>query len=209
MEIVHFDPLHAATDSVQESWHRIGNNLSLISSFVRMKAKDSDVVAARGVLLDVAARIDTVSRLHRLLAHATSDAAPIAQLLRDVCDAMQSIAENRRLRISIDCPDTISLRSNAAVHLGLLVSELLSNSAKYAHPAGLPTDITISCVEDGGHALTFTYEDDGVGFPEHFDPARTDSLGMRVIESASRRLNGTCEWQDLGIGLRFVCRFRI
>jgi two-component sensor histidine kinase len=50
--------------------------------------------------------------------------------------------------------------------LALITAELVSNSLKYAHPAGLPTKISLSCRPDDKGDLTIVYEDDGVGFPE-------------------------------------------
>jgi two-component sensor histidine kinase len=55
--------------------------------------------------------------------------------------------------------------------------------------------------------VDFSFEDDGIGFPETFDPRRSDSLGMHILHLLSNDLDGACEWQDKGIGLGFVCRF--
>ena len=194
--------------STSEADHLISNNLSLLNSFIRLKAGSTDDKDLKHVLLDVAGRVDMVGRLHRILASMTSEDVKITRLLEEVCEAMRSVAGDCKLRITVECPEAATLRPEAALQLGLLTTELLSNSAKYAHPTGLPTNVRIILAEERGGALSLSFEDDGIGFPEDFDPAQSDSLGMKIIWSASQKLHGQCEWRDLGVGLQLVCRFR-
>jgi two-component sensor histidine kinase len=189
--------------------HRISNSLSIISGLVSLKAKHAKVGDVRRTLLDVAARIETVARLHRVLAYAETPAVPIGKFLLDVCAAMKSIAEDDdRLRVTVDCPHELMLPPDMALRLGLLTTELFSNSVKYAHPTGIPTLIRVTCRNENG-TVVFAFEDDGIGFPEDFDPKRDDGLGMRILHSVSAQLNGVHEWQDSGTGLRFQCCFPI
>jgi two-component sensor histidine kinase len=192
----------------READHRVANSLSAISSMVRVKARGTSIGDARQILLDVSGRIDAVARLHRLLADTNKADVPLAQFLRDVCGAMASAAADEdQFKVSVECSDGLTLRPQAALPLGLLAAELFSNSAKYAHPTGLPTVVRIACHSGQDGMISFIFEDDGVGFPENFDPARNESLGMKIAKSLSDQLRGQCEWRDLGIGLRFVCRF--
>ena len=208
--VVKFErPANAAAG---ESDHRIANSLAAISNLIRMKAAntpgEASVEHVRQVLLDASGRVDTVARLHRLLARADGDAVPLALFLEDVCAAMGSIVvDDDQVKVTVECPDDLAIPAKAAMPLGFLTAELFSNSAKYAHPAGLPTIITIRCSHAQDGMLTFVFEDDGVGLPENFDLARDGSLGMRVAQDLGRQLHGQCEWQDTGIGLRYICRF--
>jgi two-component sensor histidine kinase len=82
---------------------------------------------------------------------------------------------------------------------------------KYAHPAGLPAKISVSCkaiAEDRLRALLFEYEDDGVGFPEDFDISNDGNLGMRFIRSLSNQLQGTQNWISDPLGVHFDLSFR-
>jgi two-component sensor histidine kinase len=190
-----------------EADHRIANNLSVISSLVRLKAQHPRHDDIHQFLTDIACRIDTVGQLHRLLAHARAGRVPAARFLRDACTTMKVIAGgDDRLQVSIECPESLTLSPESALRVGLLTSELFSNSVKYAHPTAIPTSIQVSCRPDH-ESVVFSFEDDGIGLPENFDPSRSDSLGMQILHLLSHELRGACEWQDLGIGLRFVCRF--
>lgn len=191
--------------------HRVCNSLAAISSLVQMKARRAPTADVREALLDAAARIDTVARLHRLLAQDDDETAvSLERILSDVCAAMKSItagSDDLLVTSPIACARGLTVSSFQALRLGFLTAELISNALKYAHPTGLPTVIRIACREDGDGMVIYTFEDDGVGFPENFDPAQHPGLGMKIIRSLGAQLQGRCEWQDHGVGLRFVCRF--
>ena len=193
--------------AISEADHRITNNLAIISSLIRLKAKHPNVDDVRQFLIDVACRVDTVARLHRLLAYAQGGSVPMAQFLRSVGEAMRDIGGgNGRLHMTIECPEALTLPPDRALRIGLLTAELFSNSVKYAPPTGIPSCIQVGCRQDHD-VLVFSFEDDGIGFPENFDPHRNDSLGMQILHSLSADMHGACEWHDTGIGLRFTCRF--
>ena len=86
--------------------------------------------------------------------------------------------------------------------LGLIVAELISNSLKYAHPAGLPVAIKLNVV-DSRDALKLAYEDNRVGFPENFYFAGDGHLGMRFIASLGESLKCTPRWRSDPLGVRF------
>jgi two-component sensor histidine kinase len=87
--------------------------------------------------------------------------------------------------------------------LGLITAELFSNSLKYAHPAGLPVKVSITCSRTAADELSLIYEDDGVGFPEGFDLLHDGHLGMRFIRTLSVQLNGAHKWLSDPLGVRF------
>ncbi len=93
--------------------------------------------------------------------------------------------------------------AKTALSLALITAELVSNSLKYAHPAGLPTKITLSCRPDEEGNLTIVYEDDGVGFPEGFDVSEPGHMGMSLIQLLSTGVGGHHEWHSDPLGIRF------
>ena len=69
-----------------------------------------------------------------------------------------------------------------ALYLGLIVIELVTNSLKYAHPTGVNGAIAIRCWRTVD-SVVIEVSDDGVGFPEGFDPASSRS-GLRIVKLA-------------------------
>ena len=196
-------------DIFGEADHRIANSLQTISSLVRLRARNAENTDPRVFLSEVADRIDTVGKLHRLLSHSPSGAIGVASYLGEICDRLKSALADGKVAIALDCSSDIQVDSRYAMPLGLIAAELISNSFKYAHPAGLPVAITLRCVRRGGDALTLTYEDDGVGFPEGFDFLADGHLGMRFIRSLSEGLGCAPRWQSDPLGVRFEIAFAI
>jgi two-component sensor histidine kinase len=195
-----------------EADHRIANSLAVISGLVRVRAEADQGHANETFLLEIADRIDTVAKLHRLIAHPNSDAIELHIYLNEICQRLRSaLTTTAAPSFSVSCPPHQTVPFSVAMPLGLITAELFSNSLKYAHPAGLPAKISVSCkpiAKDGLTALQFEYEDDGVGFPEDFDIASDGNLGMRFIRSLSEQLQGTQNWLSDSLGVHFELSFR-
>jgi two-component sensor histidine kinase len=185
-----------------EADHRIANSLQLISALVRQRARMGKVSNPQAFLLEVADRIETVGSLHRFLAKSVTGDVQFKDYINEICDRLTGALAPDATSLSFDCPDC-RLPATRAVSLALITAELISNSLKYAHPAGLPVKISISCARDGDENLAIAYEDDGVGFPEVFDIGGADHTGMRFIEMLSKGLGGDPEWHSDSLGVRF------
>jgi two-component sensor histidine kinase len=198
--------------SSSEADHRIANSLAVISGLVRVRAGADQGRANETFLLEIADRIDTVAKLHRLIAHPNSDSIELHAYLQEICQRLGSaLATAAAPSFSVSCPLDQTVAFDVAMPLGLITAELFSNSLKYAHPTGLPAKISVSCetiVEEGLTALRFEYEDDGVGFPEDFDVSSDGNLGMRFIRSLSDQLHGTQKWISDPLGIHFELLFR-
>jgi two-component sensor histidine kinase len=193
-----------------EANHRIANHLALIASLMRLqkqalaKAKSFSREDAEWVLEDSVRRIDTVARVHRLLAH-SDDHSWI-----DVRDYLQGIVESTaghakyRLQSQFDCRCLI--RADHVASLGLLVGELVTNAVKYAHPAGVAGVIELFCSAADDTSTIVRVSDDGVGLPEDFDPATSGSLGLRMIRALVQRLQGEIAFDSACLGLNVTIR---
>jgi two-component sensor histidine kinase len=201
-----------AFTSSKETDHRIANSLAMISGLVRVRARADQGHANETFLLEIADRIDTVAKLHRLIAHSNSDAIELNIYLQEICQRLgNALATTAIPSFSVSCPLNQTVPFNVAMPLGLITAELFSNSLKYAHPTGLPARISVSCnaiPADAPTVLLFAYEDDGVGFPEGFDVSNDGNLGMRFIRSLSEQLHGTQKWISDPLGVHFELSFR-
>jgi two-component sensor histidine kinase len=198
--------------SSNEADHRIANSLAVISGLVRVRARADQGHANETFLLEIADRIETVAKLHRLITHPDSDAVELHIYLQEICHRLGSaLATTAAPSFSVSCPLDQTVPFNVAMPLGLITAELFSNSLKYAHPTGLPAKISVSCkaiAQDGLPALLFEYEDDGVGFPEGFDISNDGNLGMWFIRSLSKQIQGTTKWLSDPLGVHFELSFR-
>jgi two-component sensor histidine kinase len=95
--------------------------------------------------------------------------------------------------------DTISIPTDQAVSLGLIVTELVVNSAKYAYQ-GKVGPITVQLRELVGRALALTVADRGVG-----DAAPTGTgFGLRMVQALCAQWRGSIDQQDNRPGRRVV-----
>jgi two-component sensor histidine kinase len=196
-----FEP-HIGTFGEADHW--IANSLAAIGALVRLRARVvGDRVDPQVFQLEIADRPEAVAKLHRLLARSDRGSVWLNEYLREICDRLGSALALAPPSFSVICSSEHLVPFNMALPLGLITAELFSNSLKYAHPAGLPAKISVSCSCTPADKLMLTYEDDGVGFPETFDVSHEGHLGMQFIQRLSERLRGTYKWLSDPLGLRF------
>jgi two-component sensor histidine kinase len=198
---------------LQESNHRIANNLALVSSLMRMKAnaiaKTNDTLTAdeaAGLLREVAMRVESVARLHRLLSGEGVGAdIPAGAHLSEICTGISSSLAYDHQVVFDDESGTLKLPPERLNALSLFLAEGLTNSIKHAHPAGAPGKITVRL--HGDHdAIHLAIQDDGVGLPVGFDSQRHGGLGMRIMRSLSAQLGGSMSMKATDLGVRVALR---
>jgi two-component sensor histidine kinase len=91
---------------------------------------------------------------------------------------------------------------DAAVPCGLIANELITNSLKYAFPAGRAGSIDVELIRGAAGGFTFVVADDGVGMPADVDPEKSPSLGLRLVVALVEQLQGTLK-VERGVGTRF------
>lgn len=192
-----------------EADHRIANNLSLIISLLRLRSRT--VAQGRGkmdraevglLLEDIAARVETVAKLHRMLSHSSRQAqVGIGGYLRELCASLaSSLAPQTRVDLSHQIDDGCTMRPDQVLALGMLISELVTNSVKYAHPTGLPVKIDISCRQSDTGGLVIDFADDGIGLPENFNALADGGLGLRMVRSLAAQLGGFATFKSDSLG---------
>jgi len=200
-------------DAGAEANHRIANNLSMIASLVRMQGssigKNPRPMAAgevRFMLEVLGGRLETVARLHRLLAGRRHQAPiDLAGYLRDIAEmVVSSLAFIGDARLRFFCDAGCLVPPERALPLGLIVGEVVTNSVKYAHPTGIAGEITVACRSSHGGGIVIEISDDGVGLPEDFDPLNAEGLGLRLIGMLAKQLGATFAFKNADIGLRFA-----
>ncbi len=205
-----FDGGMSAEIWVKESDHRIANNLQLVGGLLRLQASSlakrqraptlEETLAA---LDEAGRRIETVGRLHRLLARREDpEAVDVTEFLQEIAVAtIASQTSAGRARLSFLFAERCGVPARQALAMGLIVGELVTNSVKYAHPAGVHGVISVSCARSAAGGIVIEVADDGVGLPEGFDPDQAESLGLTLIRGLTRQLGARLVFLRDGIGL--------
>ena len=169
----------------RELQHRVANNMQFISSLLTLQSRRVPDEARR-VLVEARQRVDVLSRIHRRLTTPVSDDDDFSQMVEETCrDLLEATgASNIVCRVNM-APTRLPLDAISA--LSLIITELITNALKHAFVgrSGGTIAVTLQPLDTGRYMLEV--RDDGVGL----GPAVAQhSLGMRVVESLARRLDG-------------------
>jgi PAS domain S-box-containing protein len=178
---------------LKEVHHRVKNNLQVIISLLRLQALPLADGQIKEQLRDTQNRVRAMALVHEQL-YGAYDLAHIAlkayvQLLAATVMRSYNVHGNQiTLTLAID-PD-LELTIEIAAPLGLILTEIISNSVKYAFPDRQYGSIAISA-HQGATVLTVNVTDDGVGLPAGFDPQVSASLGLQMVQRLAIQLGGT------------------
>ncbi len=194
---------------LKEIHHRVKNNLQIISSLLNLQASNVQDADVRGHFQDSQNRVRSMALIHERL-YRSEDLARIhfRSYLQDLTDQLLRSyqAPDERIRVRIEA-DEILLDTNQAVPCGLLINELIANALKHAFPDGKTGTVLVAMrCTPGGYQLVI--QDDGVGFPAGLDHRKTPSLGLQLVNSLVRQLEGTIEL-NRGPGTQFTIEFPI
>ncbi|HMK54097.1 MAG TPA: histidine kinase dimerization/phosphoacceptor domain -containing protein [Methanobacteriaceae archaeon] len=210
---------------LREIHHRVKNNMQIISSLLNLQSMRMDGKAA-AALKDSQNRVKSMAMIHEKLYYSTDlDNLDFADYINSLVSSLFSIysTDNTPIKLEIDV-ENISLNLDTAIPCGLIINELVTNSLKHAFPSmdGAQTlDGYISPEEEvhdvkGGwiyvglhelkEGLELIVEDNGVGLPDDLKSMETENLGLQVVNSLVRQLDGNIEVKN-GHGTHYRVNF--
>lgn len=202
-------------DSAKESNHRIANHLSLLASMVQIQisdvAKGPEHMSredARSLLQQTASKIVSIGNLHRRLAdHPYTDEIDVGDYLIESIKALvSSLSLESKMAVTHKLGRSCRVKAEDAQCLGLIVSEVLINAVKHAHPTGMKVQINLVCDHVSDGRVMVEIGDDGVGLPENFQSCRDGGVGFHLIRALADKLGAdlTVESDSLGLTFRLV-----
>lgn len=189
---------------VQEIHHRVKNNLQFMKSMLEMQIGVSSHESKS--LEDVYRRVDAMSLVHEML---YIDDANMNLSIKDYLEKLIDFSnilynKDQKITFNLKCVD-VELPIDKIVSIGIICSELLSNSLKYAFVDQERPIISFELTQNEEN-YTVNYSDNGVGLVEKESDTRK-TLGMRLIDIFSRQLNGEYSIHSTK-GFNFVLNFK-
>jgi len=185
--------------------HRVANSLAMVSSLVGLQANTMRDEATKVALAETQSRINAVAMVHKRL-YASGDVSEVAldDYLHSVLDQFQSaMGYGNSITLSYQL-ESIALKTDAAINLGVIAAEWVMNAAKYAYPdRDGEVRVTLTRLADGMAMLTV--EDDGVGRGDG-SPKGT-GLGTRIVMAMARSLDGSVDYRADQRGLTACLTF--
>ena len=186
---------------VKEINHRVKNSLQLVSSMLNLQAAADPVIGER--LQDASSRIAAISRAHDRLYRSPQIAKiDLAEYLIAVCGDLNEVTPH--CEVVCAAPEAIFMSTDRAIRVALLVTELVTNSAKHAYPDGQSGRVWVGLARGNGLTARITVRDDGVGLPADFEMGRGTGLGMRLAMALAQQTDAVIRANRLASGTEFV-----
>ena len=188
---------------LKEMSHRVKNSLMIVSSMLQLQASDVGDPALTLHLEEAAHRVSAVARAHDQLFHGSDiERMDLGMYVEGICkDLDASVAH---CVIHTDVEYELEISADRAISAALIVNELITNAAKYAYQGTTGGKIWVTIAGAGDDKLSISVRDEGGGLPLGFDLAKPKGLGMRIITSFVKQLNGTVEIRRRTPGTEFV-----
>lgn len=173
---------------LRELQHRVANSLQIIASVLMQSARRVQSEETRAHLHNAHNRVMSIATLQTQLAIDTSEDVELKKYLRELCASIGAsmIDDHERIVLTSSADDTVET-ANAAVSLGLVVTELVINALKHAFPGPDQKgriDVEYAADEAG---WTLLVNDDGNGMGAEADS--TPGLGTGIVEALAKQLD--------------------
>jgi PAS domain S-box-containing protein len=164
---------------MQEVHHRVRNSLQLVHTLLQLQGGTITDRSARQALAEAGQRVMTIAAVHRQLYMGKSvHEAELQPYLAGLLDDLGvSLIDQSKGRSIVSSADSTTLSSECLTWIGLVVAELVTNAVKYGEGE---VKVGVSVQEA---TVQISVQDEGAGFPQDFNPSRSNGLGMRLVMS--------------------------
>lgn len=172
---------------LQDTNHRIGNSLATVSSLLALQLMRTRSEEVREALEAARLRVHAVASAHRRLRLGSDlESACAKEFLGAVIEDMMA-TQNEAARAEIEADiESIEVSARDATTIGILASELVTNSLKHAFPDGRKGTILVRLKREG-EVPVLTVADDGVGLPAEQGEG---GLGSVIIQQLAGQFGG-------------------
>ncbi|CTQ50998.1 PAS domain-containing protein [Jannaschia donghaensis] len=175
---------------LSEMQHRVKNHLQMISSLIRLEARGKGELPEKSTL---ARRVEALALLYEEFTHAPRggfdrdyDVVSAGSYASRVAATVGALDGRSDVRMTIDT-DPVYMRSDQAGRMGLLISEVLSNTFQHAFGNRAEGLVTVSLKQHGGDRVRLIIADDGMGMGDS-DWPKSGNLGAQIVQGLVAQL---------------------
>ena len=176
---------------LREVYHRVKNNLQIVDSLLMMQAVQVADPAAKLAFTSMRGRLYALGLVHQQLMNSSNlSTFDIASFLVELSENIVEGGAGPDIQLVMKVvPLDVGL--DFAIPLGLIVTELVTNSLKHAFVDGRGT-IEIALTQSGDGKVLLVISDNGIGYDvvENLDQLANSALGTRIVTGMVAQLRG-------------------
>jgi two-component sensor histidine kinase len=164
---------------IGESNHRIKNNLQLIISLIgreiyKSKEQNSDLV-------EISEKINSIASLHQhLYLNDSKESINVKSYVQSIIENFNQLNYYDSIDLEINLDD-FEMKIDKEVYLGLLITELFTNSIKHAFPEGIKKSKLITLdIKHKSNSIELLYRDNGIGLEPGSEPSLIQLIVMQL-----------------------------
>jgi two-component sensor histidine kinase len=190
-----------------EVYHRVKNNLSVVSSMINLQMNLQEDEHIKQVLNDCRNRINSMALVHQKFYRENNfHSIDFCRYALELCKEIQySLDERGDVDIQVE-GQSIPLDLNDSIPCGIILNELITNSFKHAfrnHSGEKQIKVKVTELPN---SIQIRVSDNGPGFNYEETMSHLQSLGLVLIESLAGQLDATFRFTNQG-GTQFVIEF--
>lgn len=180
---------------LKEIHHRVKNNLQTISSLLNIQSESIEDVAAFDAIQESKNRVTSMSLIHQKL-YMGENLASVE--MRNYFKTMGSAilegfgSKADHIDLEVDMQE-IELDVDAAIPVGLITNELITNSVKYAFPENKSGKIKISLEQLDNHEFKLVIADDGTPTQGKEKSKEGTGFGSLLVQLLTAQLGGNID----------------
>jgi len=182
----------------KELHHRVKNNIQLIISFMKLQYKYSSSGNLETFIMGIESKMNAMALVHeKLYVGNNHENIDLKDYLVDVSgyilDSITNIENVPEVNIT---GQSVRIKIDAAIPLGLIINEIITNSIKHSGIQEQNESEINLHLENAHGFLVLRVGDNGKGFPNDFDPEKTSSLGTKAILLLAKQIHANISWKN-------------
>lgn len=192
---------------LKEVHHRVKNNLQIIISLLDLQVNNVKDEKSKEVLLQSMNRIASMSLIHQKLYQSNDfHSIELRNYILELVEHIKGVYDTNDLKLTIVTKlDNVSMSLTKAIPIGIILTELLTNSFKHGVVLGAENCIEVTFEVDKNNAV-ITVSDDGVGFVQEEAEAK-GTLGLFLVNMLVGQIGG--KYSYFKEGTRFTSKIDV
>ncbi|TWI19948.1 7TM diverse intracellular signaling domain-containing protein [Sphingobacterium siyangense] len=180
---------HYIETLIDEVNHRVKNNLQLLYSLGSLCRSDHGNQNMQPIQ-SMQDRIHAMMLVNQLLVYNQNSQLKLNILVAETVNYLRQMHDpEETIAIQVDVSQDWLVTTQTSIPLALIITELLTNSYKYAFPKGrVDSPAIYLSILKNEWGTTMRFEDNGVGAKA---PAPTASFGIGLVKDLTRQIKGT------------------